>query len=311
MPSKEQQGSAAQGSLSRSEQNGRGHQIEHNGRDEQSQSADIGKGKGKEGLSVVDRLQASGSTLLKSTLLDKDIPTMPTGQKGEGASSSSTYSLKHHSDLYAKPSNQGNLQGHTRQTVRRAPCPESSTNDFESFGMAQVPTQVISADSQFGAPSTSRSVSEQEALDGSAVVDLLSKPESTDDPLLYEEEENLSPDEAKRLRQALFDAGSAAPFWDSVLNFSPAFISNSDVSGEHLTMLMGTPDREEARRIWLKQWNDVLSSYTDEVWGDLSRLVEQAREEVNQEGDESNSSRGESNALERLRQILAHVRGHS
>ena len=75
---------------------------------------------------------------------------------------------------------------------------------------------------------------------------------------------------------------------------------------------LGTSEPQEAREIWVTHWQDVFSSYTDEVWGNLSDLVGEAREEL----QALSTSRGEeearppeSRALRRLQQILSHVRG--
>lgn len=146
--------------------------------------------------------------------------------------------------------------------------------------------------------------------DGSEVVDLLETVflgEDNDEP--YMTNEKLLP-----LRRELFrEGGPAGTSWDSVLNFVPEFISNRGMGNsdeyQQLAQHLGLSNPAEARDIWFSQWDDVLSSYTDEVWGDLSPLVMAARQELkgistNPEGTTSDGL----NALRRLQQILAHVR---
>ncbi|KAK6198345.1 Dynamin- GTPase protein [Pestalotiopsis sp. IQ-011] len=128
----------------------------------------------------------------------------------------------------------------------------------------------------------------------------------------------MTKDQELRLRQALFregssadDTGKHASDWSNLLNFVPEYISNG-TSGwgyRELSEHMGTPDTMEASEIWAEQWGDVLSRYTDEVWGDLGALVQEARQEAGRikshEGDVGPSG---PKAILRLRQILSHIR---
>ncbi|KAI0531609.1 hypothetical protein GGR58DRAFT_224646 [Xylaria digitata] len=146
--------------------------------------------------------------------------------------------------------------------------------------------------------------------DGSEVVDLLETGPivEDDDNTLYMTNEELS-----ALRTAFFAERSLTGIgWNGVLNFIPESISN-DSSGEEYQQLaqhLGVSNATEARDIWFSQWGNVLSSYTDEVWGDLGPLVIAARQELQSistspEGTTTNGL----NAVRRLQQILAHVRG--
>lgn len=128
----------------------------------------------------------------------------------------------------------------------------------------------------------------------------------------------LTKDQELRLRQALFregssadDTGKYASDWSNLLNFVPEYISNG-TSGwgyRELSGHMGTPDTMEASEIWAEQWGDVLSRYTEEVWGDLGALVQEAKQEAGRikshEGDVGPSG---PKAILRLRQILSHIR---
>ncbi|KAI1373598.1 hypothetical protein F4677DRAFT_428517 [Hypoxylon crocopeplum] len=125
----------------------------------------------------------------------------------------------------------------------------------------------------------------------------------------------LSDNERIALRHRLFDQDetrghrSQRGQWEDALNFFPSSRANSDGIQEYANLL-GVSNLKEATTIWIEQWQQVLSSYTDQVWGDLSPLVREAREELvtlsNPRGDASPSR---PKALRRLQQILSHVRG--
>ncbi|KAI1770930.1 hypothetical protein F4818DRAFT_445863 [Hypoxylon cercidicola] len=129
----------------------------------------------------------------------------------------------------------------------------------------------------------------------------------------------LTDGERMMLRRQLFEdseAESTTGFpqrrqWENVLNFFPGPGLDSHSIQEYAD-LFGTSDVEEAKRLWINQWRGVLSSYTDEVWGDLSPLVSLAREEVSPSRPRQNAldaSPSKLKALRRLQKILAHVRG--
>ncbi|KAI0526104.1 hypothetical protein F5B22DRAFT_268784 [Xylaria bambusicola] len=145
--------------------------------------------------------------------------------------------------------------------------------------------------------------------DGSEVVYLL------DTPLAVEDDDitpNMTDRERSALRRALFEERpSTGAGWGDVLDFVPEFISDRG-SDEQLIQHLGVSNTDEARDIWFSQWGAVLSSYTDEVWGDLSPLVLEARQEL-QSASTSPEAVATSGltAVRRLHQILAHVRGSS
>jgi hypothetical protein len=145
--------------------------------------------------------------------------------------------------------------------------------------------------------------------DGSEVVDLLGTGlivEGDDDAL------HMTSEELGVLRRALLEGSpSREPAWNDALNFVPDFISNGGSSEEYrqLAQHLGVSDTVEARNIWFSQWENVLSSYTDEVWGDLSPIVMAAREELQGISTSPEGTAHGLNAVRRLQQILAHVRG--
>ncbi|KAI0903078.1 hypothetical protein F4824DRAFT_446846 [Ustulina deusta] len=145
--------------------------------------------------------------------------------------------------------------------------------------------------------------------DGSEVVDLLETGSAVedDDNIPY-----MTNDELSALRRSLFGEGPlTGTGWNDVLDFVPEFISHHG-SDEQLAQHLGVSDAAEARDIWFSQWGDVLSSYTDEVWGDLGPLVAAARQELQSVSRSPERATSNSlNAVRRLQQILAHVRGAS
>lgn len=157
--------------------------------------------------------------------------------------------------------------------------------------------------------STGGSVAEAEAMDGSAVINLLSLPD--DEDVMSPQEGDISPETIANLRSALFDhpsSGQRLP-WDSLLNFTPHFVS-LDTSPADAKLHLGTADENVVRSTWIHQWDDVLSAYTDEVWGDLAALASEARREIKEVEEGGLEGMGaEKSALGRLRMILAHVRG--
>ncbi|EJT81312.1 hypothetical protein GGTG_01295 [Gaeumannomyces tritici R3-111a-1] len=164
------------------------------------------------------------------------------------------------------------------------------------------------------------SIADQEARDGTEVIDLLTRPETEPDLVM---EENMSATEAAALRSALFDSGPGARVssveWDNILNFIPDFTrpdagavpggANAIKSAESQRAL-GLPHGPEGEKVWLDQWMGVLTAYNEEVWGDLGILVQQAKEEVQQLEDlKPGEAPPTTKAVLRLQQILGHIRG--
>ncbi|KAI0110023.1 hypothetical protein F4814DRAFT_425365 [Daldinia grandis] len=124
----------------------------------------------------------------------------------------------------------------------------------------------------------------------------------------------LTDTEQSALRHRLFENGESGERasrgrWDGALNFFPGLGSNSS-SIQQYADLLGTSDLEEAKNIWVDQWQGVLSSYTDEVWGELGSLVKVAREELtNISVPHEEASPSKLKAVQRLQQLLNHIRG--
>ncbi|KAK7924626.1 hypothetical protein PG985_006680 [Apiospora marii] len=160
----------------------------------------------------------------------------------------------------------------------------------------------------------------QAQADGMDVVKLL---DSTDYNSVTEPDEadvTLTSAEAAGLRRALFQNEDSQESrqhhidWN-ILNFFPDFLSDGRRRWGYteLPNHMGVTDPIEARDLWVKQWQHVLSDYTDEVWGDLGSLVDEARQEVEEASAREPDATGppEMPALRRLRQVLNHIRGGS
>ncbi|WYZ42996.1 hypothetical protein EsH8_VI_000695 [Colletotrichum jinshuiense] len=156
-------------------------------------------------------------------------------------------------------------------------------------------------------------VKEQEARDGQQVIDLLDVPEKLDD---YDANGDslqtfLSLKEESSLRKALFGSSEkTASNWPRLLDFQPDFLLGENIT--ELQQHFGVADPLQARAMWMDSWSDVLTSYTEEVWGDLGSLAREAQREIDEARGQGTTSAGPGGmqALHRLRQILAHVRGH-
>ncbi|CCF46528.1 hypothetical protein CH063_00619 [Colletotrichum higginsianum] len=158
-------------------------------------------------------------------------------------------------------------------------------------------------------------VKEQQARDGQQVIDLLNAPGESDglDFMHDSIQTFVSPEEEESLREALFGSGGdiTVSNWTPLLDFEPDFLQGN--SATELQQHFGVADPRQARAMWVDGWNDVLTSYTDEVWGDLGSLAQEAHREIQEargQGTLTTVDSGGMHALQRLRQILAHVRGH-
>lgn len=259
------------------------------------------KGKGKEIMSSIDRMQSSGRALLGSALGDLCTSGVQPGQKGTGSSGTSSSYMAHQSIYESQGQVCGELTASSNQKFKLANDVKRTDADFDAFASGSGSNEAISVKLLVAeSPNATKSL-QQSDMDGIDVVRLLSQPERGEDPPLPDNDD-LTPLETARLREALFGPGSSWPFWDQLLNF------NADLT--RCEGHMGTSNPGEARSMWLQQWNDVLLSYTDEVWGDLGPLAKDAKQEVAKlKKDEANDT-PHIKALERLRLVLAHVRGY-
>lgn len=309
-----------------------------------------GKGKGKEmdqdasstgNESFISRVTNSAAALSRSLVnappSANDISRLTTTNKSGGAAThhAGADGVGESSRAY-RPVPQGGGTGfrpsQTREHITRE---EANFADFLDnvnvqlppkqpwLGEAWRPNETASPRGPHGLPdmSTSASIADQQSRDGNEVVQLLSLPE---DEMPDDQNNGLSDAELSNLHEALFGTdshGLPTTDWDHVLNFIPEFVRPDgeqqpakDWESQDSQAHLGIPNSAESGRLWIEQWHDVLTRYTDEVWGDLGSLVRQAREEVRQLGESERAGTDKrpasTKALQRLGLILSHVRGH-
>lgn len=173
-----------------------------------------------------------------------------------------------------------------------------------------------------------RTFEEQERHDGEAVLDILSSrqweadsfpPQSIEDEM---EEWRLT-DEQRAKMQTL--AKELFPLQEmhinrdveDPLNLQPHQFRSKDMSirspeeysqDSYLYFGQVLP-QEDASRLWVEQWEDVLTRYADDVWGGLLPLVKEARDElVAIKHTTVGSDTHRPKALRRLEQVLAHFK---
>lgn len=137
-----------------------------------------------------------------------------------------------------------------------------------------------------------------------------------------DDEPSLTQETRESLRSALFgdNQGSISADsvnWTNLLNFFPSYVvpssGNIPTATEHDRLIhLGVYGTDEAQRQWEEQWAQVLTRYTDEVWGELSSLVQGARREVwaGEFASDAGTVSSELPALRRLQQILGQIRGY-
>lgn len=283
--------------------------------------------------SMISRIGSSAAGLSRSILQSRptanDIGAVATSGKAEPSSSRPLASAES-SSVHRHPDVRSTGGFRSAQTASHIAAEESAFSDFLDSTPVFVPTEPANLENawQKEAPSkkldpanqnfgTSSSIKEQQTLDGQEVVDLLSQPEIPPDP---NDDVNISEAELASLRKALFDDDNqsvqlSSADWNNALNFIPDFLlwPEGEDQGTRAfhdsSMHLGVRDPTEAGQAWLEQWNRVLTSYNDEVWGDLGALVQEAREEVKQLEEASpEQPPPQTKAIRRLRQVLAHVR---
>ena len=303
------------------------------------------KGKGKEaatdkeqpcaGDSFVSRVGKSASELSRSVLQGTptatDVANTFTAEKSGAPSSSKSVALAEGFPVASASSSFGNTAFRSGQADAHIAAEESAFSDFLDNTPAFVPAEPVGLEHAWqettgGRPdhnvyeesmvAADSSVAEQEECDGFEVVHLLSR---VDGMLpMYDGDVVVPETELKSLREALFGDGSLAQLsatdWNNALNFIPNFLrddgpgSGRAWSSEDSYLNLGVTEPAEAGSLWLEQWNRVLTSYTDEVWGDLGDLVRRAQTEVKQMEESNNMQPTAAPAVRQLRSILTRVR---
>lgn len=306
---------------------------------------DKGKDKGKvtaqderqphAGDSIVSRIGKSASGLSRSiahgTPTATDLADVVPSEKSETPPRGKLVAPGESSSAVLLPNTPGKSVFRSGHTHAYTAAEESAFSEFLDNTPALVPTEPVglehtwhqatrgsSRPSVYGhskVPDVS-SVAEQQGRDGSEVVRLLSQ---TDEEMPSNEcHIVVSETELKSLRQALFEDGLpdqlSATDWNNALNFVPDFLRRDSEDGEvkefsvNSYTNLGVTELAEAGSLWLEHWNRVLTSYTDEVWGDLGDLVKTARTEVDELKEGNNVVPTDVPAVRQLRSILTRVR---
>jgi hypothetical protein len=181
--------------------------------------------------------------------------------------------------------------------------PVTGTGRDEHNALAEAWTRSQSPRKPHTSGFQSSTVTEQESRDGEEVLAMLSDPNSLSEQFEAPEPEDenydwgLSAEQRTQLRAMTKD-------------MFPAPEHHAGVDPDHSLNLIpnfGAEDGNlEARRVWREQWEGVLTRYTDEVWGGLLPLVEEARKEVEEMRNE-NGVTEQPKALRRLGAILEHL----
>lgn len=276
-----------------------------------------GSGKGKE-KSALDRLRSSGQMVVNSlTGGASELANLPgASEKSTQFGSSSTSGLSSAAQTEPASSRQQRGTGANlgEGSFKSQPAPSSSSASFNDFLGTQptLPPGEQQHGRHFGDKTQDSGAAESQ--DGAAVVGLLSQPLDLEELHSLETEyEAMNATDARNLHNALFNNGPGTTLpWDHLLNFTPDFVSDPSGNRETAQAHLGTSDPQSARATWLSQWHDVLSAYSDEVWGDLEPLATQAKKEVEAletTGNDSSMPEPGKGSLKRLQMILAHVRG--
>lgn len=285
------------------------------GKDASVPSKSKGKGKATD-KSLSTRLQQSSKLALQAAFgNDTQSPGSFGHEKGQGSAG------VRYTESQAGASASSQAAVYSDRTTGRQPAirtlPSASHKTTDEFNLF-MRTSALEANAtatniphQSVGPPDALTVAQQKATDGADVIQLLSLPD--EEPNYQDGNEQISTDEAERLRDALFPPGQEGSNWIALLDFMPSFTSESAGLSVEAKQYLGTADPVEARAIWVQQWGEVLSSYTSHVWGDLGPLVEDVKREIEDmlEQSSGSSQNTDTTALERLRQILGHVRGQT
>ncbi|KAF4949590.1 hypothetical protein FGADI_8785 [Fusarium gaditjirri] len=274
--------------------------------------------------SVTSRLRASGRLALHAFGTGPDISGQRPGDKG--SSNGSSITGRNSCSTGEASSHRLRSTAHGESLRSRANLVSgASAEAFDAFFSADSKLEVEDAgqyerftNQSHHIPSTPSAVLEQEKMDGAAVVNLLDDSSGGLDGVLLgahdpdAEDEVLTPEAAAKLRETLFPADSVfSGFrWDDLLNFNPEFLNQAGPQADFERQLhFGTKSADEVRNSYLDQWDKVLNGYTEYVWGGLEPLIAEARREVEEVKTRGLDTVPQTKALDRLRQILGHVRG--
>jgi len=279
--------------------------------------------------SLFSRITASATGLTRSTLATPTTNELHAAARSHSGKGQSLSSGGSGSSIWAESSKSAHQASHDQSGGSRSASLRTghheqhiqrSENEFSSFldGIRSfTPSENLSGTSEgrledawersqpapqiYETRVPERTVAEQQTHDGEEVLAILSSPTGLGNefeaPLEDQEDYDwgLSAEQLSQLRAMTKEilpppephAGVAA---EHPLNLNPSF------EGETI----------EAREHWREQWEGVLISYTDEVWGGLLPLVKQARQEMEEMRVDGPVSE-KPTALRRLEAILGHL----
>lgn len=263
--------------------------------------------KGKEkvsNLNFTNRLQESGQMLLTSLLGTQ--PEFATTRhidkiRGSGASSNTDALLSFDTHLTSiwttKSSPQDTWKG-TYQSTQ-----EEANNSYRAFldKSAQLVQHVHPTNELSGSSAALDAIP-----DGTEAVKLL---ESFDDDPYSWVEEDTTPWHGVETQQvrALTPVNELGEHTD-LYDFTPNFLSDGSIMYEESKMCLGITDLAEAQQTWRQYWGKAISSYTDDVWSGFGLQLSSCKVE-NSHVDHLASMNSGTGALNRLQQIVAHIRG--
>ncbi|KAK4459353.1 hypothetical protein QBC42DRAFT_274644 [Cladorrhinum samala] len=322
-------------------ENGKGKEkdLGHDGHDGQDQHNTTNQGettKEQDGPSTLSRIAQSAVSLPSSLLSGPSGAELTIGGNGKGEASHAGQSLARagESSVQIRPNftTGGSIKpGHVQEHIAQEEASFAAFLDSDDVPMLSEPGRLEDAWKSTSTPvhpaeaspvsSTNRqpsqSVMDQMAADGADVVALLSTNDHSEPDFVTDDA--ISHGDLSNLRKALFGDGadghgtSSGIPWDNVLNFIPEYLHPQGAGAmqhsDDLPLHLGTADAGEAWDTWVSQWSRVLTDYQDEVWGDLSALVDEARHEIKKMEDVKPGQKPvEPAALLRLRAILGHLR---
>ena len=302
------------------------------------EAADKPRADESQDLSILSRVAASATGLARSAFASPNgndpnqraVAALANSGKGQASSTGGSSAWAESSRALQQPVLQPSSSNAFRPTQGEEHI-RKSENEFSSFldGIGTfTPSQnpghehLGSLDSGFGEAWTRsrdalnstpsrlngrQTVAEQELHDGEDALVVLSAPEDMN--ILFgasEDEENydwgLAHEQMSQLRAMIKDILPPPEPHQSIVRSSPLnlipHVDNTDFINA---------SSQAAVDAWRDQWQDVLTRYTDEVWGELLPLVKEARKEV----EELQSGEGptvQPKALRRLGSVLGHLR---
>lgn len=256
-----------------------------------------GGNKGKQKETLAAHLEASRKLVVNAITTSREMPNLVSESKssdGLGHLGSSSY-LSGESSSY-----RGNQQ--TSFDPNRKTANERQNDSFDAF--TEYNTEALVIDSRNGS-----SFIEQEALDGSAVIGLLSQQGDESHDLAFNLEYDSHAPGEDLLWNAPLDEIPSDPEGkekEKQLDFTPDFITRPEIS-QQAEPYLGTGDTQETSNTWLGYWHDVFTAYNARVWGNSP--LETASRTPEQQGDDSSEPATITRALSRLKLIFHHLKG--